>query len=138
MAYITRRESNNGLDGFISGDEDRLNEAYLVITIGNETAEPFVQVYPFFTGTKINILIPKRAVSKYTLLFIASCLRMHKSKYSYSYTINSTRLKGQRILLPAASDGQPDYDFMERYMKRIEADILRDYVRLRQVKAEKK
>lgn len=37
-----------------------------------------------------------------------------------------------------ASDGQPNYDFMEGYMKRIEADILRDYVRLRQEKPEKK
>lgn len=132
IAYITRRESNNGLDGFIAGDKALLNEDCPVITIGNETAEPFVQGYPFFTGTKVNILIPKDALSKYALLFIASCLRMHKSKYSYCYTVNSTRLRQQRILLPARAGGQPDYDFMDRYMKRIETELLRDYLRLRQ------
>lgn len=131
IAYITRRESNNGLDGFIAGDKALLNEDCPVITIGNETAEPFVQGYPFFTGTKVNILIPKDALSKYALLFIASCLRMHKSKYSYCYTVNSTRLRQQRILLPAGAGGQPDYDFMEQYMKQIEAELLRDYLRLR-------
>lgn len=132
IAYITRRESNNGLDGFIAGDEALLNEVCPVITIGNETAEPFVQEYPFFTGTKVNILIPKDDLSKYALLFIACCLRMHKSKYSYCYTVNSTRLRQQRILLPAGADGQPDYDFMEQYMKQIEAELLRDYLHLRQ------
>lgn len=132
IAYITRRESNNGLDGFIAGDEALLNEVCPVITIGNETAEPFVQGYPFFTGTKVNILIPKDDLSKYALLFIACCLRMHKSKYSYCYTVNSTRLRQQRVLLPAGADGQPDYDFMEQYMKQIEAELLRDYLHLRQ------
>ena len=124
-------ESNNGLDGFIAGSKGLLNEEYPVITIGNETAEPFVQGYPFFTGTKVNILIPKEALSKHVLLFIACCLRMHKSKYSYCYTVNSTRLRQQKILLPAGEDGQPDYVFMEQYMKQIEAGILRDYLCLR-------
>ncbi len=131
IAYVTRRESNNGLDGFIAGGKGLLNEEYPVITIGNETAEPFVQGYPFFTGTKVNILIPKEALSKHVLLFIACCLRMHKSKYSYCYTVNSTRLRQQKILLPAGEDGQPDYVFMEQYMKQIEAGILRDYLCLR-------
>lgn len=132
IAYITRRESNNGLDGFIAGDKSLLNEDYPVITIGNETAEPFVQGYPFFTGTKVNILMPKETLSKHALLFIACCLRMHKSKYSYCYTVNSTRLRQQKILLPAGAGGQPDYAFMEQYMKQTEMEILRGYLRLRQ------
>lgn len=58
-AYVTRKENINGVDGFIDFDNSFLNVDTPVITIGNETAEPFVQTYPFFTGTKVNILIPK-------------------------------------------------------------------------------
>lgn len=120
FAYITRKEQNNGLDGFIDYAQDFLNVDYPVITIGNETAEPFVQCYPFFTGTKVNILKSKQQVSAYVLVFIATSLKQHKSKYSYSFTINSTRLKKQVIMLPKTIDGQPDWQFMEDFIKQKE------------------
>ena len=119
MPYITRRESYNGLDGFINYNSIYLNNIYPVITIGNETAKPFVQVYPFYTGTKVNIMIPKFKSNKYILLFICRSLEMHREKYSYSYTINSTRLKEQTILLPVNNDGCPDYKYMEQYIKNV-------------------
>ena len=120
FAYITRKENTNGLDGFIDYDVSYLNKDYPVITIGNETAEPFVQEFPFFTGTKVNILKPKERLNRYTLFFICSSLKMHKKKYSYSFTINSTRLKKQNILLPISNQGNPDWQFMEDYIKQIE------------------
>ena len=128
IAYITRKESNNGLDGFIKNDINFLNKDFPVITIGNETAEPFVQLYPFFTGTKVNILNPKNKVSRYSLTFISECLKKHKVKYSYSFTINSTRLKRQKILLPTDKNGQPDYDYMENYIKKLEYEKLTKYI----------
>ena len=126
VAYITRKESDNGLDGFIDEDDSMLTNAYPVITIGNETAQPFVQVYPFFTGTKVNILIPKESIARdlYTLQFIAVSLAQHKCKYSYSYTINSSRLKEQVVLLPVQSDGTPDWEFMSAFMQRVEQETL--------------
>jgi hypothetical protein len=126
-AYITRKESNNGLDGFVNADKIALNRENPVITIGNETAEPFVQDFPFYTGTKVNILNSKVKISRLSLLFISQCLKLHKNKYSYSFSINSTRLKRQKILLPTTSDGQPDYAFMEQYMRNQEQEKLKAY-----------
>jgi hypothetical protein len=126
-AYITRKVSNNGLDGFINSDKKLMNYEFPVITIGNETAEPFVQVFPFFTGTKVNILMPKKALSKWSLLFIAQSLKMHKPKYSYSFTVNSTRLRKQKILLPINEKGEPDYEFMDTFMREKEQESLKRY-----------
>ena len=127
IAYITRKETNNGLDGFINFDISYLNKNNPVITIGNETAEPFVQSYVFFTGTKVNILIPKNEININSLKFIATSLRKHKVKYSYSFTINSTRLKKQKILLPVNAQGEPDYAFMENYMRAKEQEKINAY-----------
>ena len=130
-AYITRKENTNGLDGFIDYDEKFLNAKFPVITVGNETAQPYVQTFPFFTGTKVNILSPKISLSRFALMFIAQSLRVHKEKYSYSFTINSTRLRKQPILLPVTDDGKPDFDYMETYIAAHEEKILqryRDYV----------
>ena len=133
FAYITRKESNNGLDGFINFDKKILNKDYPVITIGNETAEPFVQNYPFFTGTKVNILKPKITLTRFSLTFVSLCLKMHKSKYSYSFTINSTRLKRQKIMLPINNNHEPDYEYMENYMKQLELNKLKKYLKYKNV-----
>ncbi|MCY1615488.1 restriction endonuclease subunit S [Staphylococcus pettenkoferi] len=127
VPYVTRKESNNGLDGFVYNDkciEEKLNISQNpVITIGNETAKPFVQNYDFFTGTKVNILQPIATNNIFSLRFISKMLEQQKKKYSYSFTINSRRLKKQTIKLPTKNN-QPDYKFMEQYMKRKENEIL--------------
>ena len=126
--YITRKENTNGLDGFIDYNEDFINSRHPVITIGNETAEPFVQDFPFYTGTKVNILIPQIQTTKQALMFVAQCLKIHKGKYSYAFTINSSRLKKQIIQLPANDSGCPDWQFMEQYMRMTEQTLLRRYI----------
>ena len=121
------------MDGFISYDKKYLYSTFPVITIGNETAQPFVQQYPFFTGTKVNTLHHKDGVSLGSYKFIAQCLEMHKSKYSYSYTSNSTRLKRQKIMLPMNQENQPDYEYMENYIKKLEYKKLNNYLTYKQL-----
>lgn len=126
--YITRKEVHNGNDGFLNYDQEYLFKDTPVITIGNETASPFVQTSPFFTGTKVNILKSKNVIQEKALFFIAQSLRQHKDKYSFSYTINSTRLKRQMILLPIVEDGTPDYKYMEQYMINLEYRKRKQYL----------
>ena len=54
-------------------------------------------------------------------------MRVHKEKYSYSFTINSTRLQKQKIMLPVAEDDTPDYEYMENYIRAVEERILQRY-----------
>lgn len=126
--YVTRKEVSNGVDGFIDEDASLLYSDVPVITIGNETAMPFVQTSPFYTGTKINIMKPRADLPQFALQFIATSLQKHKSKYSFSYSINSTRLKKQRILLPVTPSGEPDYDYMEQYAKNIHHKKITEYL----------
>ena len=143
-AYITHKENTNGLDGFVNYDSEFLNSIYPVITIGNETAEPYVQDFPFFTGTKVNILLPKFKMDTSILKYIATSLRQHKGKYSYSFTINSTRLKKQNILLPADKNGNPNFQYMSDFVKKLELDKVQEvleyiyiYIRMMTILEEK-
>ena len=108
--YITRKVTDNGLDNFIDNyPREFLYSDVPVITIGNETAKPFVQVTPFYTGTKVNILKPKEQLEKEKLLFVGMALEKACDRYSYSFTANSTRLKKQIILLPVDANGNPNW-----------------------------
>lgn len=128
IPYITRKESNNGIDGFLnkSFEEKYYSEIEkFVITIGNETAKPFVQRYSFYTGTKVNILTPKeeKINNFYTMQFICEMIEKQRNRFSYSFSANSTRLKLQKIKLPTKGE-HLDFMFMEQYMKRIENKVL--------------
>jgi len=125
--YVTRKETNNGNDGFINYNNNYLFSDVPVITIGNETAVPFVQTVPFFTGTKVNIMKCKYNVDVHVLFFIAQSIKKQKKKFSYSYTINSHRLKKQIILLPVDEQGKPDYEYMSQYMMNIEIQKRQQY-----------
>lgn len=117
--YITRRVTNNGLDNFIDDyPEEYLFSNVPVITIGNETAKPFIQLEPFYTGTKVNIMIPRiNNLKPEVLYFIAVCLEHATKKYTYAYTINSTRLKKLQIQLPVDEKGYPNWGYMEKFIK---------------------
>ena len=126
-AYVTRKESNNGVDGFIDYDENFLNVDFPVITVGAETAMPFVQNFPFFTGVKVNILSPKKSLSRFTLMFIAQSIKMQREKFTYAFALISSRLKKLRIFLPVTDDDTPDYEYMENYVRAVEEEILQRY-----------
>ncbi len=127
-AYVTRKESNNGIDGFIDYDENFLNEDFPVITVGAETAAPFIQEFPFFTGIKVNILSPKNKLSKYGLLFIVQSMKMQQRNYNYAFALISSRVKQQKILLPVNDAGEPDFAYMEAFTKNLFTQLLKKYL----------
>lgn len=47
-----------------------------------------------------------------------------KHKASYGVQLNGKRLKSTKFYLPVADDNEPDWQFMENYMKQIEYEKL--------------
>lgn len=122
--YITRSDKINGIDSFIAKqDSYRCNEAN-VITIGLDTQTAFYQSNKFYTGQNIQILTYKE-LNKYNALFIIILLKKLMEKFSWGGNgATLTRLKRGKIILPIDSKGNPDYKFMESYMKAIEKEHL--------------
>jgi len=53
------------------------------------------------------------------------CITKQREKYGYGYKMGTGRLKRQRILLPVDINNNPDWAFMEAYMKQKEQEILK-------------
>ena len=73
-----------------------------------------------FISTTSNSFGYAKWINRYTGLFVASILCRFKEKYSFGYGRTENRLKNDRILLPTNSKGEPNWEFMENYMKQIE------------------
>lgn len=50
-------------------------------------------------------------------------IERQSKKYAYGYKFNGQRMKRQIIKLPSSSEN-PDFEFMEQYMKRIENRVI--------------
>ena len=53
----------------------------------------------------------------YTGLFFVGSQDLIKPKYGHGYKRNAKHLHVDRVMLPASSDGTPDFDYMEQYIK---------------------
>ena len=68
----------------------------------------------------VNVLLPKHILDVYTGTFLASTIRaMFFDKYGFNEMCTLKVLKAESIKLPITSTGEPDWQYMEDYMKQI-------------------
>jgi hypothetical protein len=114
LPYITRTANNNGVECFGNSEFTNTKNA---ITIGAEGVIAFYQMQDFITGNKINI-IEHEKLNKYNAMFVCTILNyVNIGRFSYGYAIVQHRLKNLTIKLPATQQGEPDWEFMENYVK---------------------
>lgn len=125
IPYVTRTGTNNGIDVFVNKDEIVSNDldSYIakgkVLTIGAEGFKTFFQESDFLTGNKVNIL-QNDYLNKYNASFLSSILnKAIKNNFNYGRGLVKSRLEVVKIKLPVDEKGEPDWEFMENYIKSI-------------------
>lgn len=114
--YITRSAADNGSSG-TCGNEDHRNKGNC-ITIGAEGFVAFWQNDDFVAGNKVYALRHPN-MNEINGLFVCSALNALSDRYSFADARVLDKIKVEIIKLPATSDGQPDWDYMESYMKAV-------------------
>ena len=128
MPYVSSSSIDNGVDNFIGNeDEVRIFEDCITLANSGSVGTAFYQPFKFVASDHVTKL-KQASFSKHVYLFIANQVSKLGEKYSFNREINDKRLGREYIMLPINSDGEPDYVFMENYMKRKEMEMLKRYV----------
>lgn len=122
--YITATANNNGIGYFVSNTNDTLESGCLSVNRNGSVGYCFYHPYSALYGNDTRKLRPK-VNNKYVSLFISMCITSQREKYGYGYKMGTGRLKRQRILLPVDNYENPDWRFMEEYMRMKESQILK-------------
>lgn len=127
MPYVSSSAINNGIDDFVSNEEKvRMFKDCITIANSGSVGASFYHPYTFVASDHVTQL--KRSnCNKYIYLFLATISYRLSEKYSFNREINESRVKRERLLLPATPDGSPDFKFMEQYMRGIEKKLLERY-----------
>lgn len=124
--YITRTDKNNGWDSFVCEQISQFDNEN-VLTVGLDTQTVFYQPTNFYTGQNIQVFSSIN-LNKYVGLFISPLLKIQMKKFNWGGNgATLTRLKAVKILLPVNEKGEPDWKFMENFMRQIENKLLKLY-----------
>ena len=119
IRYITRTGENNGCEllADIREVDASIVEAGKAITVGDTTATCFYQDEQFITGDHMVVVRADGWLNKYTAIYIVALLTNEQYKYSYGRAFLMDRIKETVVKLPALDNGNPDWQFMEDYIK---------------------
>lgn len=127
VPYITATANNNGIGYFVANNNETLESGCLSVNRNGSVGYCFYHPYKALFGNDTRKLRPKKN-NRYIALFISMCITKQREKYGYGYKMGTGRLKRQRILLPVDTNNNPDWAFMEAYMKQKEQQILKPII----------
>ena len=120
VPYVSSTAANNGVDNFIGNSKGvRIFENCLTLANSGSVGSTFFHHHTFVASDHVTALILERP-NKYIYLFLSGIIRRLEEKYSFNREINDKRIQREKILLPVNSDGLPDWQFMEDFIKQKE------------------
>ena len=142
--YISSTSENNGVDTFI-GNETGVRKFEDVLTLANSgsVGSTFYQQFEFVASDHVTALKSDNA-DKYAYLFLSTVVKRLEEKYSFNREINDTRIKREKVILPADKQGNPDFQYMSDFVKKLELDKVQEvleyiyiYIRVKIILEEK-
>ena len=94
---------------------------YVAVMI-NRMAGIFYQADDFCTSVNIAVL-RNNHLNRYNSQFVCSVLRNAHQKFDYTSKISKELLNKETIMLPVDKTGQPDWAYMEEYMRKVKERV---------------
>ena len=120
IPYVTSGSQNNGIGYFVANKNKTLDKGYIAFNRNGAVGLAFYHPYWSVMGNdcrKIHIL--KADENIYVGLFISTAISMQSKSFSYSRKLGTARANKLQVMLPVDDNDEPDYQFMEDYMKEL-------------------
>lgn len=117
VPYASSTAMNNGIDGFIEATAGtRVFGNCISLANSGSVGSAFYEPFDFVASDHVTHL-KTNGFSEWVYLFLATTVRKQSVNFNFNREINDARIKKMQIMLPTASDGKPDYAYMEQYAK---------------------
>lgn len=115
--FVGAIDSNNGVSHYISRDPIFKGNSITINYDGNGVAESYYQKDPYWALDSVNVIYPKFHFNVFVAMFLTTLTKREKYRFSYGRKWHKARMEESRIKLPVDSEGDPDWQFMEDYIK---------------------
>ena len=116
IPYISSSSTNNGVDAFVGNGFTHQN--CLTYAAYGSIGEVFYHPNKIWASDNVNaLLLKKQELNPFIAMFLIGLLKKEQYRFSYGFTASKERISNLIIKLPATSEGNPDWKWMEKYMK---------------------
>ena len=123
--YVVRSSVHNGIKGYIVEPKNGLNSGN-TISLAQDTGEFFYQEKSYFTGNKVKVLMPIGfELTKCCALYLMTAMQKAFYAFTWGSSFNTDVMKKVEVVVPVTDSGQLDVQYMEQYIKRIEAQYIK-------------
>ena len=121
IPYVTRTSMNNGLEDLIV-DANYEKNPKNTISLGAENADFFFQGIDYISGNKM-YSISNNKITREVGLFLVQVFRqsIKECGFGYGKGLTGTRFKNRYVMLPVDENNNPNWHFMEEYIKERES-----------------
>ena len=128
--FIGALDNSNGVARFVSDENDSLDKNVLGVNYnGNGMGIGFYHPYEcIFSDDVKRFHLKDRNDDPHIMLFMKVAILMQKKKFGYLYKFNADRMAHTSIMLPVTDAGQPDYDFMEEFGRKMMSNKYNQYL----------
>ncbi len=119
--YVGATNRNNGIMSFVEKKDQWVTKGNGIVFICDGQGSVGYSIYKKedFIGSTTLKLGRNEHLNRYISQFFVGALDKNRQMYSYGYKRNENRLCNESIMLPITNDGQPDYEYMEQYIKAV-------------------
>lgn len=132
LPLVSAKNCDNGYKGFVLPNKKPLFKGHIItLNLDGDGGAGIAYYQPtaMSLDSHVGALIPKTTMSRYHLLFIAMCITKQREMFGHGYSINVSRIKGFKLMLPVNSSNSIDFDYMDTYMRNIESMQIYSYLK---------
>jgi len=125
IAYISSSALNNGLDNFITPpDYMVIYKNKLTLSNSGSVGYLFYHNYEFVASDHVTVIwLKNKELNKRIAVFLKPIFEKIKYRYNFGREISNNRIEKEKIYLPVDSNSNPDWAYMESYVKSLETKI---------------
>ena len=116
--FLGAISDNNGIREKIEADS-WWEPNCITVNYNGSVGEAFYQSEPFWASDDVNVLYAKEfwQMNKYIAMFLITVIKANRYRFGYGRKWTLQKMKETIIKLPSNKDGNPDFAFMEEYIK---------------------
>ncbi|TFF34142.1 N-6 DNA methylase [Mucilaginibacter psychrotolerans] len=121
IAYISSTKVNNGIDNYITPPTYMtIYKNAMTINNSGSVGYLFYHTYDFVCSDHCTVIYLKdqnTTLNNYISIFLKPIIESIRPKFNFAREISDARLEREKISLPVDKNGNPDFIFMETYIK---------------------
>lgn len=130
IPFVSAADSNNGVTAFVGNKNSSFDKNVLGVNYDGDGGMVISFYHPYdciFSDSVKRFKLKHLSGNEYIYLLLKSMIFQQRSKYNYNYKFNESRMRKQKIKLPIDKNGEPDWEYMEKFMRAKENLLLKEY-----------